>query len=68
MRPSTGIQEILSPNSQNKGTSGRKDCKDEQFFIFTILMSRILRDNIKCLSFYDSYSWCFHLIISVIKS
>ena len=24
---STGVQEILSPNSQNKGTSGRKDRK-----------------------------------------
>ena len=29
---STGIQEILSPNSQNKGTSGRKDRKDEKVF------------------------------------
>ena len=26
------IQEILSPNSQNKGTSGRKDLKDEKVF------------------------------------
>ena len=31
MRPSTGIQESLSPNSQNKVTSGRKDHKDEKF-------------------------------------
>ena len=29
---STGIQEILSPISQNKETSGRKDRKDEQVF------------------------------------
>ena len=29
---STGIQEILSPNSQNKGTSCRKDRKDEKVF------------------------------------
>ena len=29
---STGIHEILSPNSQNKGTSGRKDRKDEKVF------------------------------------
>ena len=32
MRPSTGIQEILSPNSQNKRTSSRKDPKDEKVF------------------------------------
>ena len=29
---STGIQEILSPILQNKGTSGRKDRKDEKVF------------------------------------
>ena len=32
MRPSTGIQESLSPNSQNKVTSGRKDHKGEKVF------------------------------------
>ena len=32
MRPSTGIQEILSPNSQSKRTSSRKDPKYEKVF------------------------------------
>ena len=32
MRPSAGIQEILSPNSQNKGKSCHKDHNDEKVF------------------------------------
>ena len=45
--PPVIFAKFVSLNPEKRGTSGRKNRKDEKFFIFTIILSHVLRDQTK---------------------